>query len=230
MAKHLIVNLGSDSKKYSLFENGEEVSHVHFEVESTRQYATLDGEEKAISSVEYENSHIYFLEYLKKTGKVNAFEDIVAVAFRIVAPGTYFTEHRVIDSDFKSKILLASTVAPLHLASLIKEIEKWGNVISGVKMFGVSDSAFHKNMLELSKIYAISQDIARQFDVYRFGYHGISVASVINQIREMGSSVPERIIVCHLGSGASIVALKKGETLDTSMGFTPLEGLPMNSR
>jgi acetate kinase len=95
---------------------------------------------------------------------------------------------------------------------------------------GVSDSAFHATLPESAKFYAIPINDSRRLGLYRFGYHGISVQSVTSRAAAMLGRLPENVIVCHLGGGASVTAVKNGKSLDTSIGFTPLEGLVMATR
>jgi acetate kinase len=103
-------------------------------------------------------------------------------------------------------------------------------LFAGVTLFAVSDSAFHKNMPAVAATYALPKEWVAKFGLQRFGYHGLSLESISDKLRPLLGYVPKRVIVCHLGSGSSITALKNGESIDTSMGFSPLEGLVMATR
>lgn len=113
----------------------------------------------------------------------------------------------------------------------LSEIKKVREIFGEDKpIIGVSDSAFHATIPEQAKLYAIPIEDSRRFGIRRFGYHGISVQSVIGRTAGLLGRMPEKVIVCHLGGGASITAVKNGQSIDTSMGFTPLEGLVMATR
>ena len=208
--KYLIVNIGSVSKKYALFEGSVEKESAHFEKDE-------------MDLIDFENACEKFLESVDK-------EDIAGIGLRIVASGSYFRENRLIDNVYLENLEEAKEKAPLHLEPLIKEIQKLTEMLPGTPMAGISDSAFHADLPKHSSLYSIPQEDAREADVYRFGYHGISIQSILREIQENEGSVPARIIVAHLGGGASITAIKDDKSFDTSMGTTPLEGLPMATR
>ena len=226
----MTVNLGSDSKKYAFFEGERRVLSAHFEVEAARFCVALDGTESNISQDQYENSAKFVLDCLIENKIIPSPKEISGIGFRIVAPGSFFTQTKLIDDDYKAKLVSAQEIAPLHLSETIKEIQKWEEFAGGTKFVGVSDSTFHKDLNSLARVYAISSETAKELDVYRFGYHGISISSVLGKYKEMTGVIPSRVVVCHLGSGVSITAVRDGKSFDTSMGFTPLEGVPMNSR
>ena len=231
--KYLIINIGSASKKYSIYSDRELLA-VHLEKETGDYTAslTLEGkrEEKKIVADDYENAATFIIKTAQDKNILNALSDISAIGVRIVAPGIYFQDHRKIDAEYMSKLKAAQEMAPLHIAPAINELEKLLALTSSIPIYGISDSAFYKNMPIEAKLYGLPQDIAKQFEIYRYGYHGISMESILDKITTLNGSVPSKLVICHLGSGSSITALKDGAPVDTSMGFTPLEGLPMGSR
>jgi len=152
------------------------------------------------------------------------------VAFRIVAPGTYFQKDRIIDEDFIENIKNVEKFDELHISPVIEEIKKVSKMYSEQKKIGVSDSAFHNTKKEESKYYGISKELQDTYDYKRFGYHGISVESVVEKIKEESSIENKKMIICHLGGGISITAINNGISLDNTMGFSPLEGPVMATR
>lgn len=169
----------------------------------------------------------FFLQYAVVEGYIHNTDDIDMVGIRVVAPGTYFEEHRFVDDRFISSLVEAKERAPIHVSVLFDEIVTLREMFKETPLFGISDSAFHKGMPEYIRRYPIPTELTERFGAYRFGYHGLSVGSVA---RALGGDIPPRMIVCHLGSGASITALHQGKTVDTTMGHTPLEGVMMGTR
>jgi acetate kinase len=98
-----------------------------------------------------------------------------------------------------------------------------------IRIVGISDSEFHADMPEKAKNYAIYSEDAAKYEIYRYGYHGISARSIINKLQKK-NNLPDKIVICHIGGGVSIMAVKGGKSIDTSMGFTPLEGMVMANR
>ncbi len=232
--KILAVNIGSASKKYSVFEGEDEIAKFHFETEDDGFVVNIEfegfKEEMRISEDEYDAALNYLLKFLKDKKLINTEKEIIKIGVRIVAPGRYFKENKLINKDYLKNLEKVKIRAPLHIGPTLKEIKKLKKIFKNIKIFGISDSAFHKDLSELAKNYALSNDIAAKYGIYRYGYHGISAQSVLIKIKELLGCLPEKIIICHLGSGSSIHAIKNGRSFDTSMGFTPLEGLPMATR
>ena len=208
--KYLIINLGSVSKRYAIYSGKEAQLSKHFEKDE-------------MDPADFDNACNSFI---KESGS----EDISGIGFRVVASGSFFREDRIIDEEYLENLKKAEERAPLHLGPLIKEIKKVKEILPNIPMVGISDSAFHANLPKHSGLYNIPQEDAKNLDIYRFGYHGISMQSILREIQEDEGSVPAKVIVAHLGGGASITAVKDDESFDTSMGTTPLEGLPMSTR
>jgi acetate kinase len=232
--KYLIVNTGSASKKYALYEGGTQSAFLHLETENGGFVSTLThekGMEKSkISAEEFKNSLEYLVSVFTEKNYITSLKDIFGVGIRIVAPGIYFTENRFIDAEFLKHIEKAGKMAPLHIEAISSEIKALKAFFGDkLPMFGVSDSVFHKDMPERSKYYAIPLDDAKKFDIFRYGYHGISMQSIVKKLSNRGQ-LPSKMIVCHIGGGVSITAIKDGKSVDTTMGFTPLEGMVMSTR
>ncbi|NLZ74409.1 acetate/propionate family kinase [Candidatus Falkowbacteria bacterium] len=234
--KYLIINTGSSSKKYSFYSGEEKIYSAHFEKEDgdfivTETAEKIGKKKTAIDENRYINAIKFIVSSLIEIGLIKSKEDIDSVGIRIVAPGEYFLTNRLIDDEYLKLADSALEKVPLHLGPALSEIKKVREIFGEDKpIIGVSDSAFHATIPEQAKLYAIPIEDSRRFGIRRFGYHGISVQSVIGRTAGLLGRMPEKVIVCHLGGGASITAVKNGQSIDTSMGFTPLEGLVMATR
>ena len=232
--KYLIVNTGSASKKYAVYNHDGEIAFVHLETEEGKYISTIrfmgKSEITTISKDDYVKSLNYLISILKSKKIVSSKEDIYGVGIRVVAPGRYFQSNRIIDNQYVKNLKLAQKKAPLHLEVIVEEIKKLKSFFgSKLKVVGVSDSEFHSTMPQKAKNYGIYFSDAEKYEIYRYGYHGISARSIINKLEKKGS-LPDKIIICHVGGGVSIMAIKGGKSVDTSMGFTPLEGVIMANR
>ncbi|MBI4920079.1 acetate/propionate family kinase [Candidatus Azambacteria bacterium] len=234
MSKYFIVNTGSASKKYALYADDNRGFFAHFEKEDSGIIVNLakgaESEKRKISESDYVNATKYVINEIINAGLISGIGDIAAVGLRVVAPGSYFQENRIIDAEFNKKLDEAKEWAPLHAVSIISEIESLGAALPGVPIVAVSDSAYHATMPGHSRYYGLPTGDAKKLDVFRFGYHGISFKSILPKLESLSRVATEKAIVCHLGSGSSIMAFKNGKSFDTSMGFSPLEGLPMSTR
>jgi len=236
MKKYLIVNTGSVSAKYAIYDEKSELFFGYFEIDAGKAIVTLYADRNKNKSVTinisdeiFNNSLDYFIQEAIKEKVINTKEDIFSISIRVVSPGTYFQSNRIIDSEFISKITEEKEEAPRHVPRTLKEINEIKKIFPNTPIVGISDSAFHKDAPDFAKNYAIPKNVAKDLDIYHFGYHGISVKSIVKKLKNNGQ-LSEKIIVCHLGGGLSIVALKDGKTFDTSMGYTPLQGLVMSTR
>lgn len=232
--KYLIVNPGSASKKYAFYVDNTEVFRAHLEKDGDDYIAHLVIENKKgkikITEEEFKNPHKHMFDMLIANNFITALEEITAVGIRIVAPGTFFAEHKSINGAYIKRLKEAEVVAPLHLGPVLVEIKEIQEVIPYARLIGVSDSAFHKHRPMVSKIYGINRKDTEKYELYRNSYHGISLDSILEKLSQTNTGIPEKLIICHLGGGASITAIKNGKSIDSTMGFSPLEGLIMASR
>ena len=237
--RYLLSNPGSASKKYALYgQDGsvtEELLNVHIEREDGKVIAeakTKGGisEKRSLTEEDFLRPLPYVLALCEERKLIRPDAPICAGGIRIVAPGKYFQAHRIIDVEYEKRLEEARYLAPLHLESALAELSALKAELPGVALVGVSDSAFNSTMGEVARRYALPEETADKSELYRFGYHGISMQSARGKVEEMLGAVPARSIICHLGSGVSIAALRGGDCVDTSMGFTPLEGVPMATR
>ena len=226
-----VVNPGSTSKKYALWRDDGEVAKATFErmEDGHHQLAlTVDGDKQKtdVTPEEYDCAGVHLLRRLKEQG---LYDKVDVIALRIVAPGTPFQRNRHIDADLLAEAKAALDRAPLHLGPFLKEVEQLREAQPHTFLFGVSDSAFHADLPPVAYTYAIDHRDAEAYDIRRFGYHGISLAAVTSKLQEQ-NQLAARCIVCHLGGGSSLTALRDGHSVDTTMGLTPLEGLVMLTR
>lgn len=233
--KYLIINTGSASKKYAFYSDEDKLYTAHFEKESGSFIVTEKIGAESIKSVIDEKTYQRAIEFIitslltKKI--IDKKADIDLSGIRVVAPGDYFMENRFIDEEYLCLAREALTKVPLHLAPALEEISILKNVLGEKHLIaGVSDSAIHVSIPDSRRYYGIKLDDSRSLGLRRFGYHGISVQSVVRQAEKIMGYLPEKVIVCHLGGGASITAVRNGQSVDTTMGFTPLEGLIMATR
>ena len=232
--KYLIVNTGSASKKYAIYEDGVEIAFVHLEKNEEGYECGLryggKNETTKITDKNFDKSLIFLFDLLKSKNIIADKNEIARIGIRVVAPGKYFQSHRIIDSEYIKNLKIAEKKAPLHLEVIFEEIKRLKSFFGGkIKMVGVSDSEFHSTMPEKAKNYAINSIDAEKYEIYRYGYHGISARSIVNKLQSAGT-LPEKIVVCHIGGGVSVMAVKNGVSVETSMGFTPLEGMVMANR
>jgi acetate kinase len=155
---------------------------------------------------------------------VDDFVPADAVGHRVVHGGRRFVGPALVDDDVQRAIAELSTLAPLHNRRALEEIRRGREALPDVPHVAVFDTAFHRTLPEAASTYAIPERWREEWDVHRYGFHGISVQWVASQVEA------EQLVVCHLGGGCSVTAVLAGRSVDTTMGFSPLEGVPMATR
>ena len=167
-----------------------------------------------------------------KTGALKSLEEIGAVGHRVVHGGEKFASSTILNEEVLKAIEECNDLAPLHNPANLIGIRACQELMPNVPMVGVFDTAFHQTMPERAYLYGIDYDYYEKYKVRRYGFHGTSHSYVSKRAAEILNKPYEelRTIVCHLGNGASICAVKNGKSIDTSMGLTPLEGLIMGTR
>mgnify|MGYP000842401444 CR=1 FL=1 len=165
-------------------------------------------------------------------GVIKDMKEISAVGHRIVHGGEFFSSSVVIDDKVKEAISECAFLAPLHNPANLTGINACEEAIPGVKQVAVFDTAFHQTMPKSSYIYAIPYELYSKYKIRKYGFHGTSHKYVSQRAAAMLGKKPEelKLISCHLGNGSYIDAVDGGKSVDTSMGFTPLAGLPMGTR
>jgi acetate kinase len=235
MAFTLTVNPGSASKKYSLIQDGALVRSYQFErvPHGYELCVATDGAQQKCETTtadEYTSALRYVLDGLLRDQTISSLTAITAVGVRIVAPGSFFQSHRIVDVAYLNALRGKAPAAPLHVPFMVRELELLLAELPEAVIVGVSDSAFHQTLPPVVRNYPIVPADTEQHDIHRFGYHGLSCASIVRQLPNLFSVLPARAIVCHIGSGMSMTALRDGVSIDTSMGFGPGGGLMMGGR
>lgn len=210
MQQVLILNAGSSSLKWLVLEA---------DSETVRQQgdASWDGNEQGRHERE-------ILDALKQI------EAIDAIGHRVVHGGARFREAVRIDASVRQAIDELAELAPLHNPAALAGIEAATKRFPGVPQVAAFDTAFHASLPQAAAMYPVPWDWTERWGVRRFGFHGLSVQYALGRATELLGSQPRRLVVCHLGAGCSITAVADGRSADTSMGFTPLEGLMMARR
>ena len=168
----------------------------------------------------------------KNHGILGSLNEINAVGHRVAHGGEYFSESVLIDEEVKTKIEALGEIAPLHNPANLKGIQTMEKLLPSVPQVAVFDTSFHYTLPKAAYIYGIPYDYYEEYGVRRYGFHGTSHKFVAEKACNLlGWNIQEKkIITCHLGNGASITAISKGKSVDTSMGFTPVAGLVMGTR
>ena len=240
MKKVLAINSGSSSFKYKLFSLPDEevlaeglADRVGLD-DSTFSIKLTDGD-KHVEEVEIPDQETAVKLLLKALKKYNVIEDlneIAGVGHRIVAGGEYFKDSAIITKDNLQKIFDLKEYAPLHNPAEGEGIKAFMKVLPKVPEVGVFDTAFHESLDPVHYLYSVPYDWYEKYRARKYGAHGTSVRYVANRTAKLLNKDLKdlKLVVCHLGSGASITAVKDGKSYDTSMGFTPLAGITMGTR
>ena len=240
--KTLVLNCGSSSIKYKLFDmtSGEVMAQGGIErvgtEESFLKFTDKDGEKVTLEKniPNHEEGIAFILGILKdeKYGCINSFGEIGAVGHRVVHGGEKFSSSVLITQEVIDKIIECAQFAPLHNPANLEGIKAIQKILPETPQVGVFDTAFHQTIPDYAFLYAFPHNIYEQYGVRRYGFHGTSHRYVARRACEI-LKVPyelQRIITAHIGGGGSITAIKDGKSIDTSMGMTPTEGLIMGTR
>mgnify|MGYP006273319539 FL=1 len=239
--KVLVLNCGSSSIKFQLFnmDQGEVL---------TKGIVEKIGLDDSFIKLEYNGAkdvfdyqvpehtkgieHILELLVSDKYGTLTSLDEIEAVGHRVAHGGEKFGQSVVIDKKVAAEIKTLSTLAPLHNPNNLKGIYAIEKLLPQVPQVAVFDTAFHQTMPDYAYMYAIPYEMYEKYCVRRYGFHGTSHKYVAEEAcKHLNVNMEDKkIITCHLGNGASIAAIDKGQSVDTSMGLTPVEGLMMGTR
>lgn len=240
MDKILAINSGSSSFKYKLFSLADEsvlASGLGDRIGidgSTFSMKLADGT-KHEAEVDLPNQEVAvqtLLDWLKEYGVIADVKEIVGVGHRIVNGGQLFPDSAIIDKDNIHKVFDLTNYAPLHNPAEGHVIQAFMNILPDVPQVGVFDTSFHQSMDEVHYIYSLPYEYYEKYKARKYGAHGTSVRYVSGKAAELlGKALKDlKLVVCHLGSGASVTAVKDGKCYDTSMGFSPLAGVTMGTR
>lgn len=238
----LIINSGSSSIKYQLFDIEKKELMARGLVEKIGMQGSFlhntrnDGDQVKLTGeiVDHQAGIEYILGVLisEKHGSIKSLDDIDAVGHRVVHGGEKFKGSVVIDNEVIRKIEEVAELAPLHNPPNLKGIYAVRNLLPELSQVAVFDTAFHQSMPDFAYMYAIPYSLYKKYGLRRYGFHGTSHKYVSEKACNLlGVDIKTRkIISCHLGNGASIAAIKYGQSVDTSMGLTPVEGMIMGTR
>ena len=237
----LVINCGSSSLKYQLINSeSEEVlakglcERIGIDGRLTYQKAGLDKEVTEAPMPTHKEAIKMVLDALTndKTGAIASLSEVGAVGHRMVHGGEKFTSSAVINDEMIKAVESCNPLAPLHNPANLIGVNACKELMPDVPMVGVFDTAFHQTMPKEAYLYGLPYEYYEKYGVRRYGVHGTSHRFVSNETAKfLGMDLENsKIIVAHLGNGASISAVKNGKCVDTSMGLTPLAGLVMGTR
>jgi acetate kinase len=240
--KVLVINCGSSSLKYEVWQMPQRVSLGRGLVE---RIGELKGKITHTGPTGEQHSrevqvphHKAAMEIVRETltdpaqGPLKSLDEITGVGHRVVHGGEQYAASVVIDDDVVKAIEKNVELAPLHNPPNLIGIREAMSVLPGVKQVAVFDTAFHQTMPPAAYLYGLPYELYEKYRIRRYGFHGTSHRYVASRAMELMKRFPENtnVITCHLGNGASVTAIEHGKSIDTSMGFTPLEGLMMGTR
>ncbi len=240
--KILVINCGSSSLKFQLIDSETEAVIAkglceRIGMDGSRLIYTPAGGEKQVTVSPMEDhkkavSLVIGALTDEKTGVLSSLSEIDAVGHRLVHGGEKFASSTLISEEVIAAITECNDLAPLHNPANLIGIRACQELMPGVPQAGVFDTAFHQTMPEEAYLYGIPYEYYEKYRIRRYGFHGTSHSFVSKRAARMLGKAYEdaKIIVCHLGNGASVSAVKNGKCVDTSMGLTPLEGLMMGTR
>lgn len=238
--KVLVLNCGSSSIKYKLYDEDEQLAEGLLEKIGTAQAQlnhTISGQKKAVSIheiLEHRTGIELILRVLvdPEKGVLKNIEEIQAVGHRVVHGAESFSKSTLITPEVVAKIEECIDIAPLHNPPNLAGIYAITELLPKVPQVAVFDTAFHQTMPDKAFVYAIPYVFYTRDHIRKYGFHGTSHYFVAHEAAAMlGRPIDElKLITCHLGNGSSVTAVDRGKSVDTSMGFTPLEGLPMGTR
>lgn len=238
--KILIINAGSSSLKYQLLDMANEKLIAKGNCEKIGlsdpviSYKHDGKEETFVGAKNHEEAIKKVLDILvdKKNGVIKSFDEIGAIGHRVVMGGWIFKESTLIDDKVIEDIEKLSEMAPLHNPANAMGMRACKKVMPNVPQVAIFDTAFHTTMPEVAYMYGLKYEDYEKFHLRKYGAHGTSHRFVVQELaKALGKDVKDvKAITCHLGNGSSITAIRNGESVDTSMGLTPLQGLVMGTR
>jgi acetate kinase len=238
----LVLNCGSSSVKYQLIDTSVNIALAKGVVsriglsDAILNHKPFDRPEFKISAEILD--HIMAIEYVVQAllsrdhGVIKDKSEIEAIGHRVVHGGEEFSDSALITSEVLSQIKKCIDLAPLHNPHNIKGINAAQKIFPGISQVAVFDTAFHQRMPPTSYIYGIPYILYKKYGIRKYGFHGTSHYYVAHRSAQLLQKDLKELlmITCHLGNGASMTAIRDGKSIDTSMGFTPLEGLLMGTR
>ena len=240
--KVLVVNAGSSSLKYQLFDTESEAvlakgNCERIGIDGSRIIHKTAGKDETSRLTDIPNHSVAMelvVEMLvnPESGCIKSVAEIEAIGHRVVHGGPYFAESVLLTDDVLAVLEKCNSYAPLHTPAHIMGIKGCKAAMPGVPEVLVFDTAFHQTMPKEAYMYGVSYDMYEDYGIRRYGAHGTSHRYVSGEMINImgGNAEGTKIITCHIGNGSSISAVKDGKCVDTSMGFTPLDGIMMGTR
>lgn len=237
MEKYLVINGGSSSLKFSLYEMPSEMVICKGYIEKigfSDSFWNITYNDKKISGEKFLPDHKeavkVMIDELINNKIIDSMDEICGVGHRVLHGGEIYSESVLIDDKVLNDIEDLTVLGPLHHPGEIAGIKAMQEVISDIKQVAVFDTAFHQTMPRENYIYATPLEWYKKYKVRRYGFHGTSHKYITELMQEKLGKKDVNLIICHVGSGASITCVKNGASFDTSMGLTPLDGLVMGTR
>lgn len=235
--KFLCVNAGSSSLKFQLFEMPEEKVLISgyiekIGLEDSFWTTKINGEKiKGAKFLKDHNAAVeVLLDELVKHGAVKSLDEIKGVGHRVLHGGEKYSDSVIITDEVIEDIKSLTKLGPLHHPGNLAGIEALRKVLPNVPMVAVYDTAFHQTMPKENYMYPVPYEWYTRYGVRKYGFHGTSHKYITTIMKEKLNKEDVNLIICHIGSGASISAIKNGKCYDTTMGLTPLDGLMMGTR
>lgn len=234
--KYLVINGGSSSLKFSLYNTNKE--------EKVNGYIQKIGLEDSFYTLKYDGkkveknckimNHIdacnVMINELLANKFINEISEISGIGHRVLHGAEFYNESVIIDDEVINNLKSIIDLGGLHLPGEISVIECMKNILPDVKQVAVFDTAFHQTMKSDRYIYPIKYEYYEKYGVRKYGFHGTSYNYINNVMKDKLEIENPNLIICHIGSGASVCAIENGQCVDTSMGLTPLDGLMMGTR
>lgn len=239
--KILVINCGSSSLKYQLIDSETEqvmakgiCERIKLDGVLTHQTAGKEKIKVEVPMPDHSAAVKLVLDKLtdSEVGAISSLKEIHAIGHRVVHGGEKFASSALINDEVLTEIEACNDLAPLHNPANLIGIRACEQLMPGVPQVAVFDTAFHQTMPSCAYIYGIPYEYYEKYKIRRYGFHGTSHSFVSKRTAELlGKDISDtKIIVCHLGGGASICAVQGGKSVDTTMGLTPLEGITMGTR
>ena len=234
--KIFVLNAGSSSIKYKLFHRDQKVQVLAWgaveKIAEEESFISLNNTKQKVECSTHKEALQLIIAALKEAGILKDFSSLKAVAHRVVHGGSLFCEPTVIDEAVTEQIRQMIPLAPLHNPANLEGITAMQHLAPDMTQIAFFDTAFHQTMPTTSFRYALPESFYRELQVRRYGFHGVSHHYLAKKSAQFLEKPLQNcnLITLHLGNGASAAAIQNGKSIETSMGFTPLEGLVMGSR
>lgn len=232
MKRSLVINAGSSSIKFQVFEDEKSILSGLCDaigLENSKIKIKYNGEKEEII-VPLENHKEALAKVVEILREKDLFEGLDKIIHRMVHGGEKFMDTTRIDKEIIEELKKLIPLAPLHNPANIEGIEAMSEILPEISQYAVFDTAYHSTMPEKAYLYPVPYSWYKEHGVRRYGFHGSSHQYVISEVMKLLKNEKAKIISCHLGNGASVCAAESGVSIDTSMGMTPLEGVMMGTR